>query len=298
MKFFCSCIFVLFLYGSLSAQGCSDPGFCTAGSLGELSSGRTPDSTAKKHSTRITQSIGLSDDHVVVISSNLDVYLQLHKLIRFQVKGPIFMARHKGIKTVSIGDIFLVYNVKAYEKKQHLFTVNAGVKLPTNQSKLTYNDSVLPMVYQSSLGTFDFIIGVNYTWKHKLGALTGAFAYQQPFMHINHNKAPETLEFRRKADVLLRVDQVFNVKNKVDLGAGLLWIYHCKNDTRLNALNVREQILGSKGSTLNITGLIHWYISNTVELGMAFGVPVLVRYARPDGLTREFVFNPYLQFNF
>lgn len=280
------------------AQGTSDPGFSMAGSLGNINSTLVKDSTSKKHFMRITQSVGLGEGNVVVISSNLDVYLQLTDWLKFQIRGPIFMARHQGVKTVSIGDIFLVYDFKLLQHKQHGLHFNGGVKLPTNQSKLTYNDSILPMVYQSSLGTFDLIAGLNYVWTQRLGALSAAFSYQQPFLHINHNKAPESTEFRRKADILFRADQVFNIKKKVDLGVGLLYILHAKNDTRLNALGQREAIAGSAGSSLNITAMFNWYISKSIELGFSAGVPVLQRASSPDGLYRYFVVNPYLQFNF
>jgi len=287
-----------------SAQGCSDPGFCTTGSLGQLPTKFTAqpldslNGNKRMHSYRITESVGVGEDNVKIITSYLDVYLQLHERIQFQIRGPIQMARTKETKTVSLGDIFLINTIKALEKDQHALQVNVGVKLPTNQSNLTYKDSILPMVYQTSLGTFDALLGITYTWMHRLGNLSGGFAYQQPFLHINHNKAPETKEFRRKADILTRVDQVFNIKKKVDLGIGLLYIYHVKNDTRLDAMENRVEIEGSKGTTLNITGLLNWYASKSFELGASFGVPLVTREAKPDGLTRKFVVNPYVQFNF
>jgi hypothetical protein len=298
------CLILLLLmitYTGTQAQGCSDAGFCTAGSLGMFSTSYEADeedNSKKKHSYRITQSIGIGEDDVLIITSYLDVYLQLHERIQFQVRGPIHMARTKDARTVSIGDIFLMNTIRAIQKEKHALSANVGVKLPTNQSNLTWKDSILPMAYQTSLGTFDAVLSLNHTWRHRLGALSSAIGYQQPFFHINHNKAPETKEFRRKADILVRADQVFNIKKKVDIGAGVLYIYHSKNDTRLNVMDVREEIAGSKGSTLNITAMLNWRVSNSFELGTTFGMPVLVRDARPDGLTRSFVINPYVQFNF
>jgi hypothetical protein len=291
-------IIFIFLSQLLCAQGSSDPGLSMAGSLGDLRTGNMRDTVApKKHSMRVTQSVALGEGNVLLLPSALDVYLQLNKFMRFQVRGPIFMARHKDIKTATIGDIFLMYAVTVLDRPKHSLIVNGGVKLPTNQSKLTYNDSILPMVYQSSLGTFDFILSVQHRWRHKLGMFSTAFAYQQPFKQINHNKFPATFELRRKADILLRADQVFSVKKELDLGVGLLYFYHAKNDTRLNGLGVREAIYGSKGSTLNVTAMLNWYITKSIELGMNFGVPVVERKLQPEGLHREFVFNPYLQFN-
>src|SRR3954468_19301053 len=119
LKQFFSAATLVLLCVHLYGQGSADPGFCTAGSLGELSSNHVKDSTAKKHSMRITESVALGEDNVVILPSALDVYLQLNKWLRFQIHGPIFMARHKDVKTVTIGDIFLMYNIKAFQKKQH-----------------------------------------------------------------------------------------------------------------------------------------------------------------------------------
>ena len=299
----CLLILLFFLISTAAhAQGCSDAGICTAGSLG-LMNAEMPDEeegteSKNKHRYRITQSVGLGEDNVIIVTSYLDLFLQLQERMHFQVRGPIHMARSKEARAVSIGDIFLINTLSALKKEKHALMVNFGVKLPTNQSNLTWKDSVLSMAYQTSLGSFDLITGVQYTWLHKLGMLSGSFGYQQPFFHINHNKAPETRDFRRKADILFRADQVFSIKRKVDIGAGLLYIYHVKNDTRIDESDVRVEIPGSKGSTLNITGVLHWYASKSIELGTTFGVPILVRDARPDGLTRSFVVNPYIQFRF
>lgn len=301
LRFFAVFIFVFGYYQSSNAQGCSDAGACTAGGMGDLSTDfNNMDTTSngkKMHSYRITESIALGEENVLIIGSVLDVYLQLSKTMQFQIKGPLNMARKGEVKTVALGDIFLINTIKAFSKNKHALYGNFGVKLPTNQANLTYKDSILPMVYQSSLGSVDLIFGVNYNFRHKIGVLSGGFAYQQPIKHINYNKSPETLNLKRKADIVLRVDQTFNVKKKWDLGLGLLGIYHVKNDTYLKGVG-GVPILGSKGLTLNVTGLINWYVSKNIELGSTFGVPLLVRDARPEGLTRKFVVSPYLQFNF
>lgn len=284
------------------SQGCSDAGFCSVGSLGDHATDFNIEdslqSEKKMHSYRITQAIALGEDKVLIIGSVLDVYLQLTNMIQFQIRGPLNMARKGEVKTVALGDIFLINTIKVFDKNKHAFYGNIGVKLPTNQANLTYKDSILPMVYQSSLGSVDLIFGANYNYKHKIGVLSAGFGYQQPIKHINYNKNPTSLNLIRKPDVLLRVDETFNIKRKWDLGIGILGIFHTKNDTRLNGLGDREDIIGSQGLTLNLTGIVNWYISKNIEIGSTFGVPVLVRDARPDGLTRKFVINPYLQFNF
>lgn len=302
LRYFSILFLMLGCLQNANAQGCSDAGFCTAGSMGDhgtdFNISDSLQGEKKMHSYRITESIALGEENVLLIGSVLDVSLQLSKTMQFQIKGPLNIARKGGVKTVALGDIFLINTIKAFSKNKHALYGNFGVKLPTNQANLTYKDSILPMVYQSSLGTVDLIFGVNYNFRHKIGVLSGGFGYQQPIKHINYNKTTESRNLERKADVLLRVDQTFNINKKVDLGLGILGIYHTKNDTRLNILDQREAIVGSQGLTLNVTGVINWYISKNIELGTTFGMPLLVRDERPDGLTRKFVVNPYIQFNF
>lgn len=280
----------------LNAQASADPGFGNVGSLGVLPV--LSDSTPQTSSMRITQSVGLGADGVWVVHSLLDAHLQLSKKISFQIRGPLQMSRSSDARTVSIGDIFLIYSYNLLQKKQHVLVANAGVKLPTNQSNMTWQDSILPMVYQTSLGSVDAILSVQHQWHQSWGILSFSAGYQQPFFHINQNKSPETSVFRRKSDILLKVEPLFKVGKKFHLGGGLLWIYHNGNDTRLTATSERVDIPGSKGSTLNIHGAVHWQAAKNIQLGLTFGAPVVSRDTQPDGLQRKFVVNPYFQLGF
>jgi hypothetical protein len=280
----------------LCAQASADSGFGNVGSLGTLPT--LPDSTPQTSSMRITQSVGLGEDGVWVVHSLLDAHLQLSQKIRFQIRGPLQMSRSSDARTVSIGDIFLIYSYNLLQKKQHVLVVNAGVKLPTNQSNMTWQDSILPMVYQTSMGSVDAILSVQHQWHQSWGVLSISAGYQQPFFHINRNKTPETLELRRMSDILLKAEPLFKVGKKWHIGAGMLWIYHTGNDTRLSDAGKRVEIAGSKGSTFNLQGALHWQAAKNIQLGMTFGAPVVSRDMQPDGLHRKFVVNPYFQLRF
>lgn len=289
-------ILLLMVMEDLSAQASADPGFGNVGSLGVLPV--LPDSTPQTSSLRITQSVGLGEDGVWVVHSLLDAHLQLSQKIRFQIRGPLQMSRSSDARTVSIGDIFLIYSYNLLQKQQHVLVANAGVKLPTNQSNMTWQDSILPMVYQTSLGSVDAILSVQHKWHQPWGVLSFSAGYQLPFFHINRNKTPETLELRRKADILLKAEPLFKVGKKWHIGAGMLWIYHTGNDTRLSETGKRIEIAGSKGSSLNLQGAVHWQAAKNIQLGMTFGAPVVSRDIQPDGLKRIFVVNPYFQLGF
>lgn len=291
-----TCLLLLMVMEDLSAQASADPGFGNVGSLGVLPV--LPDSTPQTSSLRITQSVGLGEDGVWVVHSLLDAHLQLSQKIRFQIRGPLQMSRSSDARTVSIGDIFLIYSYNLLQKQQHVLVANAGVKLPTNQSNMTWQDSILPMVYQTSLGSVDAILSVQHKWHQPWGVLSFSAGYQQPFFHINRNKTPETLELRRKADILLKAEPLFKVGKKWHIGVGMLWIYHTGNDTRLSKTGNRVDIAGSKGSSLNLQGAVHWQAAKNIQLGLTFGAPVVSRDIQPDGLQRKFVVNPYFQLGF
>ena len=114
---FFSFVILFFSYINYSAaQGCSDAGACTAGGMGDFGTdfnlADTTGSAKKMHSYRITESLALGEENVLIIGSVLDVYLQLSKTMQFQIKGPLNMARKGEVKTVALGDIFLINTIK------------------------------------------------------------------------------------------------------------------------------------------------------------------------------------------
>lgn len=293
------CLFYILISGwQLNAQGSSDPGLSTAGSLGIMNAGIASDTAQKRNLMRITQSVARGNDDVFIVTSYLDVYLQINPRIQFQIRGPIHMARTKDARAVSIGDIFLIYSYKALQKERHQLMANAGVKLPTNQANLVYDNVVLPMSYQTSTGSFEAILSMEYIWQQRLGVLSAAAGYQQPFFYINQNSLAETRQLHRKSDVMLMADYLFGIGKKFHAGAGVWWMYHTADDTRLNVNDQRERIIGSKGSTFNLTASALWQPVSNIELGCAVGIPVVNRDVLPDGLYRQFVLNPYFQLRF
>jgi hypothetical protein len=301
MKFlFSLCLlFLISLEWKINAQGSSDPGLSTVGSLGILAGGYVQDTVSQKRNLmRLTQSAAIGENDVFIMTSFLDVYLQINSRIRFQIRGPIHMSRTKEARAVSIGDIFLIYSYTVLQMGKHQLITNAGVRLPTNQSNLTYENMVLPMHFQTSTGSFEAIISAQYIWQNRLGFLSATAGYQQPFFYINQNISPESRELHRKADMMLKADYLFKAGKKFYAGAGAWWLYHPKSDTRLNEDLQRIRIAGSSGCVLNLTAAAQWLLSDNIELGLTMVVPVINKDVRPDGLYRQFVLNPYFQLSF
>jgi hypothetical protein len=300
-------ISALFIMASnlVTAQGCSDAGFCT---IGGLTYGQAPADMRTKNTVRLSMPIGLGDENVVVLTPSLEYTLE-HKNWQWQGKLSANYASGNLGSAFGPGDVVFsgTYTPPVQHRWKPSFTL--GTKLPLNGGDLTAGGRSLPMQYQSSLGTIDLIAGVAFSTER----WTWAAGWQQPLTGENQNKFlprywndakavayPPGNSFNRKGDLLLRTNYAFIQKEKGKLTAGLLGIYHLGEDTYRDALESVSPIpiKGSEGLTLNLTAAGDMMLSKRLSLGLVFGVPLVVRDVRPDGLTRRFVLAPQVLFHF
>lgn len=301
-------IFSLFAFESclVYAQGCSDAGFCTIGSL----------SHQKEDSMKLGQKIsflfplGIGDESVFIFTPAIQYDNQFSERWAIQVKITTNYADGNLGSALGPGDFFLsgIYTIKG--KGNWVTSITLGTKLPTNSGNLKSGGRSLPMQYQSSLGTIDVISGIsigNNSWQFAMG-------WQQPVSGANGNnflhedwqdipgaeKYPPSNDFNRRGDVLIRTTYSITLKRKFSLTPGLLAIYHLDDDTYVdrNISNEFIQISGSQGLTLNATLASSWMLSDKLVLGFSAGTPLIFRDVRPDGLTRKIVFAPELRWNF
>lgn len=71
----------------------------------------------------------------------------------------------------------------------------------------------------------------------------------------------------------------------------MLPIYHLTNDKFTDELNIKREIEGSQGLTLNGNVYFDYEFNAKSSLQLNVGMPFVVRDARPDGLTRSFIAN-------
>ena len=181
-----------------------------------------------------------------------------------------------------------------------------GVKLPFNGSNIVNNGIHLPMPYQTSLGTVDLALALNYSRK-SFGA---TLAWQQPLTSMNKNeflasKYPSvplaqeywpSNEFGRKGDAVGRISYNFKMGKRFSIRPSLLGIYHLTNDTYTDDSKVRRQIYNSRGLTLNGIAFFDYRLNNGSGFELSLGTPFVIREQRPDGLTRSFVASIEYQF--
>jgi len=279
----------------LYAQGCSDAGFCTI---------PLRPAAASKNNIQTELAYLQGEENTSLANLSVSYSRQLSKKLQWDNKLVLAYVNGNYGSVLNLGDFYSTvrYGIKTPSGKMvHLL---GGVKLPFNQSNLKIRNVSLPMVYQTSLGTYDLILGTAFA----AGKLDMNVAFQLPVVQQNRNsfikeqaplagEFPTTNLFRRKADVLWRVGYPFKSKTaKWSFNPNLLAIYHLGEDSYENVFGKRENIKGSSGLTLNANLQIGYRISQQQSLQLSLATPFVVRDTRPDGLTRSFVASVSYQF--
>jgi hypothetical protein len=297
----------IILINQLSAQGCSDAGVCTLHSIKNNAEGHE-----SKNGKNNDLSIGFAYGKGERSTNNYTGYIEYTRTItrKTSVTGKLGYSFINGelANTSGLTDLFLSVN-HAFDTKgkwQKSFVI--GLKLPFDEADISRNGIHLPMPYQTSLGTTDLVLAINYSRKN-FGA---TLAVQQPLKPINENKflpgdypsQPLTLkywptnEFSRKGDIVGRVSYNFKTRERVSIRPSLLGIYHEANDTYLDNNKVRRAIFNSRGLTLNANVFVDYRLNKGSGFEFSLGTPFVIRDQRPDGLTRSFVASLEYQFSF
>lgn len=286
---------ILFTIGASRAyaQGCSDAGFCTINSFKPNNS----DSTEEfKNQFKFGAFYGLADYSISVYGNYFEYNRILNKKFGLDAKLTTLAQTGNGISVFGLSDFYVNANYTATESLK--FTL--GAKIPLSKADKTFENLPLPMDYQASLGTFDLIIGAGYEIKK----IQVVLALQQPLTQ-NDNQFiasdypldsklrtfQSTHNFVRSGDVLLRVSYPFKINSKLKLTPSILPIYHLTTDKFTDEFNVKREISGSHGLTLNGNVYLDYQINNKNILQLNAGIPFVVRESRPDGLTRALIVN-------
>ena len=287
------CVF-LYTTQTLLAQGCSDAGVCSIGTMHAANSG----DSAPTASVGLTLSAGKGDGGAGVYSSQLELGYSVTPEFKVNAKLP-FTVVSGNLGTVSgLSDIIasVSYDIKVSETIA--LSANGGLRIATGDASTSINSSPLPMQYQTSLGTTDILLGVAATIDSVWFTAVG---FQLPIISSNKNgfdtattlfapadakDFPPSRNLTRSADISIRFERIF-LANDFTYSIGVLPIFHVANDTYLNSLGATTTLTGSAGVTLNITGSCSYQVDNNVQFKAILAAPAIVREIRPDGLTRS-----------
>jgi len=175
------------LFEKLPAQGCSDAGICTLGSS------LKKDQTFDRFSFAINQSLGNAEQKVNVHSTQIEISKSVFKKAQVQLKLPYIFTQGNLANTEGLGDITASYTYQFYQKNDWIINYTLGFKLGVNAAdkafeiQLPANNTMwmaLPMVYQTSLGTHDILLGADARYKR---VWRFALGFQMPIVQFNKN---------------------------------------------------------------------------------------------------------------
>lgn len=300
MKFFIIFFSVIFLFNSekIYSQGCSDAGVCSIHSLKpELEIPFT------KNQFTVGLAYGKGDSGINVVNPYIEYNRSLNR--NWSVNGKINFQSNSGTLASVSGFSDALLSVTYSSESNLSFTL--GAKIPLNKSDKTENGLPLPMAYQNSLGTFDLIFGIGYKYNN-LGIFAG---YQKPLSQNNNRffssdypanslarGFPSTNKFERESDVIFRITYQFKASDNFYITPGILPVIHVGDDHYTDKQGQYIKIDSSAGLTLNVNLFMNYILDENSSLVLSYGMPLVSRKVRPDGLTRKFAVSLDYKYSF
>lgn len=293
-----------------NGQGCSDAGFCTMGAM-------KPDQAYNKKVKLKLRSIELSyysgqADLVspVITVINLDAGFSITKNLSGQIKLPYFSVDGSFDKSSGLGDIALSLTQRVIDTKNFDLSATVGAKIPTNDSSIKSSGKkvpgseglVLPMYYQTSLGSVDIVAGaslISSKWLIATGIQMALTANNntwwikewvdvypsEPYVRLY---ADANL-LKRGTDTMLRIERNFRF-TKYSFNLGVLSIYRITKDQTVDRTTGEyRKVDKTTGLALTVLGgaAYNFNINNAVKF--TYGLKLKDRDVNPDGLTRHSV---------
>jgi hypothetical protein len=267
----------------ISAQGCSDAGFCS------LKYGSNT-----KSSIAVGHIIGSGDGATVTNTTYVQFNTKISENAWWDTKLNTNHASGSLGNNFGLGDVITNISYKAYNKHDISLHFVAGAKFPLGTANAKVGSASLPMAYQSTLGTVDALFGGSI----KKAKWEFTQAWQIPLTKANKNSYnpafpnvdfPSSNELERRSDALLRVAYTLRkAKSKLSIKPNVLAIYHLGEDKFTNAAGNKQNLVGSDGLTVNLSAITQYIIGKNQVLELGLATPIKVRTIRPDGLTRSF----------
>ena len=179
-KIFIVAMFSFFIYGRLTAQGCSDAGVCT---IHSIKNNTTTEQDKDNNDLVIGFAYGKGERDVSNYTPYIEYTRSLNNRTSLTAKASFSWISGELASTSGLSDLFVSVNHAFDTKGKWQKSFIAGLKIPFDRSDIIKNGIHLPMPYQTSLGTTDLVLGVNYI-RNSFGV---TLAVQQPLRPINGN---------------------------------------------------------------------------------------------------------------
>lgn len=301
MRILLSAALTLLVCGYVAAQGCSDAGFCTMGAM-------KPDQPFNKKIEFRLRSMELSFYRAtttltpIIMVATADLNFGINRKTFLQVKLPYQTASGSLGSTSGPGDISLCITRTLISNEHFDINLSLGGKIPTNNSNKKAEGLSLPMYYQTSLGTYDFITGVSMitrNWlfatgiQHPFNKNNNGFLWKPWVEQTDHNatyieKYGRANQLKRGTDIMLRAERNFRF-SRLNFSLGLLPIFRINKDVFEDATGKEIKQDGTTG--LALSGIFTSGYQFNVKSGVRLlvGHKIIQRDHNLDGLTRNLV---------
>jgi hypothetical protein len=273
------------------SQGCSDAGVC---SIAPFKPGTASPAMQLANKLEVGATVGGADYNIMTYGGYFGYSRDIGQQWNLDVKITALGQSGNDISVFGPGDVFANVTYKFSQK----FSLTGGLKIPLTKADKVYEDVPLPMDYQSSLGTLDLLAGIKFNpekWQIALAAQIPLTQNENEFFPGLYPDSPlneiqATNGFMRRPDLLMHISRTFDVNDRMTFTPGILPIYHLGEDEYTDIDGIEYAIAGSDGLTLNLTFHSEIAMGDNSAFELQVGFPLVVREARPDGLTRSFVF--------
>lgn len=277
------------------AQGCSDAGVCTAGSLGVAADS----GSSSRHTLQLAYQFALGEQSTQQHFLTAQWDARLSDLWSFQVKLPVQWVHGNLGNHGGLGDVTTSFNANI-PLGRAAFRPGAGMRWNSSDANAMRDGRALPMPYQRSLGTKDLLVFtalVHPRWRFGAGIqlpLSGESGNQFDTLGLNPSDRAyayfPSVNLDRKPDLALRYDRLWQRGNwDMETGMVLIWKLQEATIRRTNELPI--ELEGSDGPTLNLAAVLRYFPGGDRQEGQSLAIswanPVHVRPVRPDGLTRS-----------
>ncbi|NME68957.1 hypothetical protein [Flammeovirga aprica] len=313
MMYFFAIVFALFLVHQniVYAQGCSDAGICTTGALNPENDGENLSYFENQFTVDYLLYYQIYQDNHTDRGIGVAINYHLNRRNSFQIKTAYAFKESPLTTTSGIGDITLAYSYALLQTEKWQVATVIGGKIPTSDADASLNGLPLPMYFNTSLGTYDALIGIavsSKAWHLSFGyqhPLTTASKHEydpdywseQPNYKWMQNWYPATRHLDRKADVSGRLKYTLRT-SKWALSPSVLAIYKLENAFVESLNNGNYVFEKSDGLAVNLLLEGSYNFSPYFSVGAIAAYASLQRPFNPDGLARDYVFNLLLKHQF
>ena len=280
-------------------QGCSDAGICSACALNGIQNpARDTVQKANPNSIILFEFFGLGEQSTKIYTTQLQWdYVIIKDQLSSQIKLPYSFIDGKLGNVNGLNDITINLSYRASNKNRVNWMLIGGIKIPTGKANNSINNLPLPMIYQTSLGSYDVLAGLKMVyrkWDLSIGYQHSFSSTENHYLHlpiadsIPYNNYYQSNKMKRADDALVRINRNIKIKT-TNLMAGVLFIYHLKDDDIINKSGQMVKATGSKGVTLNFNVGAAIPLSEHSNFLFSFGAPLITRKYKTDGLARAMV---------